>query len=105
MSAPIKINFASLRKTNQAALKKLENGGKAPFLYALSGRRAVLLIGTGEPQVRAALQAADAYSGTVTVTKGSLTDPGQLKFTGVKANRRELEDELKEFTKKKVVYG
>jgi hypothetical protein len=99
------IDFAGLRKRNQAALKKLENGGSARYLYALSGRKAVLVIGTGDPALEETLRKGNAYAGTITVTKGTLADPGQLKFTGVKANRRELEDELKLFTKKKVVYS
>jgi len=99
-----KIDLVAIRKRNQAALKKLENGGKARYMYTLYNGKALLVIGTPEPALEHAMREGGAYSGIVEITKGTLTDPGQLKFTGVKANRRQLDDELKLFTKKKAVY-
>ena len=100
-----KIDLLTIRKRNQAALKKLENGGRSPYVYTLYGGKALLIIGKIDPEIEHALRGCKPYVGTVEVTKGSLTDPGQLKFTGVPANRHELETELKQFTKKKVVYA
>jgi hypothetical protein len=99
---------AEINKINQKNLKRLDNGGKTSFLYwrEKSGG-GVVLIGDGHDAALLSKVAnnKNVVRGTVTITKGTLTDPGTLKFIGNIANRRELEDALKPITKKKVLYA
>ena len=46
-------------------------------------------------------QKSKPYSGKIMVTKGTITNPGQLKVTGCKSNRYEFETALAKFTKKR----
>jgi hypothetical protein len=67
---------------------------------------ALILIGAGHDSATVKkAQAGSHYSGEITVTKGSLRDPGQLKVTRCKANRAQFQEALARFTKKKVTYA
>ena len=96
---------AAIQKKNQANLKAVDNGGTVTYLYTGVGRDAVILIGAGhDSELVKRVKKSRPYSGEIMVTKGTITNPGQLKVTGCKSNRSEFETALAKFTKKKVVY-
>lgn len=103
------IDWASLKKANAAALKKVDNGGSTPYKYTKAGSKAFLIIGEEKKHAPANIAmmgtAKSFYSGVIKVKKGGLTDPGSLTVSGCKANRKEFEDAIAEFSKKKVIYS
>jgi hypothetical protein len=84
---------------NQRNLKALENGGNIEFWQ----KAKVVAIGSGhKPEVMAAVKLGGAR-GTITITKGSLTNPGTLEVHG-HVDRLEFSDAMKRISKKKVIY-
>lgn len=84
---------------NQRNLKALENGGTIEFWQ----KAKVVAIGAGhKAEVMTAVKVGGS-KGTITITKGSLTDPGTLEVHG-HVDRLEFTDALKRISKKKVVY-
>jgi hypothetical protein len=84
---------------NQKNLKNKENGGTLEFWQA----NAVVAIGPGhKPEVMSVLQA-KGYKGTVTITKGKLTDPGSLEVKGSR-DQSQFRDTIGRISKKKVIF-
>jgi hypothetical protein len=102
----MQIDWAGIEKKNQANLKKLKDGQSIDFLYVLAGRNGVVLIGPGHSaSIVTEVKKNRPYQGTITITKGGLTNAGELKVTGVKSDQLQFKDALKNFTKKKIVFA
>ena len=84
---------------NQRNLKALDNGGTTTYMQ----KAKVVAIGAGHKKELVDDLKNGGASGKITITKGSLTDPGSLEVTGCR-NRREFEDSIQRISKKKVVF-
>jgi hypothetical protein len=85
---------------NQRNLKALDNGGTTEFW--IKGK--VCAIGNGhKPDLMADLKKGGAKA-TLVITKGTMTNPGQLEVKGLSGQRSEFEDTIKRISKKKVVF-
>ena len=85
---------------NQRNLKALDNGGTAEFW--MKGQ--ICAIGAGHKSDLMADLKNGGFKGSIKITKGKLTDPGTLEVTGCKSQRREFEDGIHRFSKKKVIF-
>ena len=94
------VSPADVDPINKRNLKALENGGKTEFWQAGS----VVLIGAGHKAEIVEEVKKTGWTGKITITKGSGTNPGSLEVTGAKSGRREFEDTVARFSKKKVGY-
>lgn len=93
------VKSSDIDPISQRNLKKLENGGTTDYWQ----KAKVVAIGPGhKPEIIAELEDG-GVKGKVTITKGTLTNPGQLEVTGCR-NRREFQDTIERFSKKKVVF-
>jgi len=84
---------------NQRNLKALENGGNIVFWQ----KGKVFAIGAGhKAEVMTEVKQGGSH-GTITITKGSGTNPGTLEVHGGK-DRLQFTEALKRIRKKKVIY-
>jgi len=100
-----KLTMASFKPSdidpiNQRNLKAKEDGGVLPFAQL----SAVVAIGPGhKAEVMAAVQGPGGYKGTVMITKGKGTDPGQLEVKG-SHDQAQFRNTIKRISKKVVVF-
>lgn len=85
---------------NKKNLKALDNGGTIEYWQ----KGGVFAIGGGhKSNLMADLKSPGGYKGKITITKGTMTDPGTLEVTNCH-DRHQFESGIKRISKKKVVF-
>ena len=93
----------TIESINKRNLDQTPNHGQVDYIAA----KGLVLIGDGHDpaNIQQVEEAFDVMCrGTITVTKGKLTDPGELLVSGAK-NRFEFETALAQISKKRVRYS
>ncbi len=97
----IEVDFDKNASINKSNVKATKDGATVDYIAL----KQIVLIGNGhDNRLVDAIKKVKHCKGKITVDKGSILDKGELKVTGVSSNRREFEDAIKLFSKKKVTY-
>jgi hypothetical protein len=103
------VDYNKIRAKNKQNIKALKKPNLSiNYLFGGINKKFVLLIGNHDaPLMNALRQNNDSLmTGTITVTKGTMFEgPGEFKITGNKGRRREMQDELELFSRKKITWA
>ena len=95
------IDYSAITRQNKQNLDATKDGGKVRFLHLAD----LILIGDGHDPAAVKRVKENRYtSAEITVTKGKGLDPGTLTVSGARVGSWQLEQEVRKFSKKKIVW-
>lgn len=96
------VDYKAITKQNSKNLDATKDGGKIRFCF---WRPDIVLLGDGhDPAVVKLVTENRSTTAEITVTKGKGLDPGTLTVNGARVGSSYLEQEVRKFSKKKIVW-